>query len=444
MCSIHGFVKLAGTSSHSDMWALARMMRRGAERGRDSWGVATSTGQAIRGLGIIDESLEHFDPCRWAMGNCRAEPTTEHVAVKTEADIQPFWAEGVTVSHNGTIANDKDLADRYGITVESRVDSAVLPAVIARSAANLRTLLQTEVVGSYALAVGQGDELTLACNYRPLYLARVGNTIQFSSSLEFMGLDNQLTVPTMRVPPYSLVTFNQDGPRVESLRKTARSDRVLVVCSGGLDSTVAAAVYANEGRPVTLLHVVYGCRAEAREIEAVDKVAASLGVDVILVDLKHVFRDVIGGSRLTNTRGAFADGEAGAEYAFEWVPARNLILLSVAVGIAEARGFGTLVLGNNIEEAGAYPDNEQEFIRLLNDVMPYAVADGKEVVIEMPVGGLVKHEIVALGHRIGAPIAASWSCYDGGPVHCGHCGPCFMRRRAHEMVGIDDPTEYAT
>jgi len=248
--------------------------------------------------------------------------------------------------------------------------------------------------------------------------------------------------PTVAVPPYSLVTFGPDGPHVESLVPPAQVPRrVLVVCSGGLDSTVAAAVKVAEGHDVTLLHFTYGCRAEVREVEAVGKVAAALGVETLTVDARHLFRNVIGGSPLTGT-GTIADGEAGAEFAFEWVPARNLILLAIATGIAEAHGYDELVLGNNIEEAGAYPDNEQEFIRLLNQVLPYAVAADRHVTITMPVGTLVKHEIVALGHQVGAPIAESWSCYNAAPVHCGRCGPCYMRHHAHTMNDLVDPTEY--
>ena len=176
---------------------------------------------------------------------------------------------------------------------------------------------------------------------------------------------------------------------------------------------------------------------------AVTAIAEHLGCETIFVDMADLFGNVIGGSPLTNTGDTIADGEAGAEYAFEWVPARNLIMLSVATGIAEAHGFGTLALGNNMEEAGAYPDNEQEFIRLLNDVMPYATADSKRVNIEMPVGAFVKHEIVKYGNEVNAPIGLSWSCYNDGEVHCGKCGPCYMRRHAHEMHNLVDPTQYA-
>ncbi len=83
-----------------------------------------------------------------------------------------------------------------------------------------------------------------------------------------------------------------------------------------------------------------------------------------------------------------------------------------------------------------------EFIRLLNKVMPYAVGPNKHVELLMPVGHLVKHEIVKLGLEIGAPLHLTWSCYDNGERHCGRCGPCYMRRWAFRINGIKDPVEY--
>ena len=453
MCSISGFIMLNDALAGPSQWAhLVHALGEGATRGRDSWGVQTSTGERVSALGTLDadgaKRVLALGACRWAMANTRAEPTTEHVVAKTDADVQPFHAEGVTVVHNGTIANDAELRTALGVEPDTRIDSAVLPHLFARL--DVREALERRVVGSFAVAAGFGDDLVLAVNYRPLYLARLGEAVFFASSPEQLGIypsatTRLLDVPWRRVPPYSLVSFDVAGdPTITPLRTRTETNRALVVCSGGLDSTVAAAFHANVlHHDVTLLHFTYGCRAEAREVQAVRDVAAALGAEVLFVDMRHVFTNVIGGSPLTSTAGAFAEGEQGAEFAFEWVPARNLILLAVATGVAEAHGFSTLVLGNNIEEAGAYPDNEQEFIRLLNDVMPYAVAANKKVTIDMPVGGLVKHEIVRLGHQIGAPIAASWSCYNGGDVHCGHCGPCFMRRQAHEMVGVTDPTVYA-
>ena len=118
-------------------------------------------------------------------------------------------------------------------------------------------------------------------------------------------------------------------------------------------------------------------------------------------------------------------------------------MLSLATAYAEAKGYDKLILGNNLEEAGAYPDNEPEFIARFNDLLPFAIGDGKRLQVLMPVGNLMKHEIVALGHRLGAPMHLTWSCYRNGPVHCGTCGPCYMRRKAFEINKLPEVIPYA-
>ena len=148
-------------------------------------------------------------------------------------------------------------------------------------------------------------------------------------------------------------------------------------------------------------------------------------------------------SPLLRSDSNIAGGEAGAEFAHEWVPARNLVMLAMATAFAEARGIGYIVLGNNLEEAGAYPDNEPEFINRFNDLLPFAVGDGKRVKVVMPVGNYMKHEIVAIGHEVGAPLHLTWSCYRAGPIHCGTCGPCYMRRTAFEINKLPEVIQYA-
>jgi len=103
-----------------------------------------------------------------------------------------------------------------------------------------------------------------------------------------------------------------------------------------------------------------------------------------------------------------------------------------------------VVLGNNLEEAGAFSDNEMMFVRKLNELLPYATNLQKRVQVLMPVGHLMKHEIVRLGLRLGAPLDVTWSCYYGGEKHCGRCGPCYMRKKAFDIVGVKDPVEYLT
>jgi len=253
--------------------------------------------------------------------------------------------------------------------------------------------------------------------------------------------------PVHQMQPYLLLSIDTQK-KSESLtlwKSDAKTERrALVVCSAGLDSTVAAKAMIDRGNDVTLLHFKYKHRAEKREEECVKRIAETLNVPLKVIDT-DLFKNVIKHSRLTETYEPIEKdraGEAGAEFAHEWVPARNLIFLSIATGIAEAEGFGHVVLGNNLEEAGAYPDNEMIFINKLNEVLPYATNLQKHVVLDMPVGNLMKHEIVKLGLEIGTPLHLTWSCYENGEKHCGRCGPCYMRRKGFEINNATDPVQF--
>jgi 7-cyano-7-deazaguanine synthase len=90
-----------------------------------------------------------------------------------------------------------------------------------------------------------------------------------------------------------------------------------------------------------------------------------------------------------------------------------------------------------MEEAGAFSDNDPEFIRKFNELLPNAVAEGKSIYVAEPVGNYVKHEIVKLGLELGAPIEHSWSCYENYDQPCNNCGPCNLKRKAFEMNGYE-------
>lgn len=217
-------------------------------------------------------------------------------------------------------------------------------------------------------------------------------------------------------------------------------NRCLVVCSGGLDSTTAAAhALKIDGRQPVLLHFRYGCRAEVREVEAVRNVAAALGVEHLVVDLSWLKQ--LGGSRLTDPQAPIAGPIEGAEYPHEWVPARNLLMIAHAAALCDACGFGEIYMGLNLEEGAVYPDNTVEFYERLNAVLPLATL--RRPVIRMPLARMMKWQIVRHAVAIGAPIHLSWSCYRSGPLHCGQCGPCYLRRTAHAMINRPDSVQYA-
>jgi 7-cyano-7-deazaguanine synthase len=216
--------------------------------------------------------------------------------------------------------------------------------------------------------------------------------------------------------------------------------KCLVICSGGLDSTtVAAHARYIDDRDVTLLHFRYNCRAESREVEAVQQIANALGSKVIFCDLQWL--KYIGGSPLTDENAPIAGPIAGAEYPHEWVPARNLLFMAHAAAYCDAQEIEEIYMGLNLEEGAVYPDNTIEFYERLEALLQFATLSRPKV--NMPLARMMKWQIVRHAYQINAPINLSWSCYKNGPLHCGDCGPCYMRRTAHSMLGIPDCIDYS-
>lgn len=452
MCSIVGAVlhNLGGDRTEVANAAMAHLWGMSHERGRDGRGFVMYSDadrrpyvfhDVVRGLGVQGPEVPVGAHELTFIGNLRAEPTTEFVAHKNLSDQQPYTVGGWSIVHNGTIANDKDL--RTG-ALSTSIDSAAIAEDLDGGDFDFDEFYRTiaRLKGSYAIlavhphAPGQ---VFVAANYRPVWYAVTPLGTFFASSRFFFPPN---MVPQM-LEPYSAAVFTARGKVLSrSLRSPQRArSKALIVCSGGLDSVVSAA-YAQKvlGYDIHLIHFRYGSRAEGPEVAAVRQVAQELGCELTLFPLNVYSKE---DSPLLDPDSKVAGGEEGAEFAHEWVPARNLLLLSVATAFAEARGIETIVLGNNLEEAGAYPDNEPEFIARFNDLLPFAVGDGKRMEVIMPVGNLMKHEIVALGHEIGAPLHATWSCYRAGELHCGTCGPCYMRRKAFQINGLPEVINYA-
>jgi 7-cyano-7-deazaguanine synthase len=454
MCSIVGAVLRCIDSQYkldAVNGILEHIWKTSHERGRDGRGFVINSSaetdlQAYRevtrshGRAVQAPALLKIARSATVVGNLRAEPTTEFVLEKRLSDQQPYTSGDWTIAHNGTIANDKALRTN---SLPTTIDSAA----IAEQLANTRGTLDdfAEVIrrlrGSYAILATHSDhtdKLFVAANYRPVWYIDTPYGVFFASSRDYLPQE----YPSRMLKPYTAAVFDANGLRndVSLYSQGVQGERALVVCSGGLDSVVSAAYAQRElGMGIHLIHFLYGSRAEGPEVKAIEAVAEYLGAELTLFPLNVYSK---GDSPLLDPDSKVAGGEAGAEFAHEWVPARNLLLLSVATAFAEARGIDTIVLGNNLEEAGAYPDNEPEFIARFNDLLPFAVGDGKRMRVIMPVGNLMKHEIVELGNRIGAPMHLTWSCYRAGELHCGTCGPCYMRRKAFEINNIPEVISY--
>ncbi|AHC50782.1 7-cyano-7-deazaguanine synthase [Sulfolobus acidocaldarius SUSAZ] len=460
MCSVTGVLILNPRNYKEIEKKLAKILIRAEDRGRDSFGIvviqsdgSTKSSKHVGKPSLQEEKLYGIldENSKVVIANNRAEPTTEYVRRKTENDIQPFEGERFVVTHNGIIANDMELEKKYKVSKLSRIDSSVLPPVLDRSwNGNLDSLTEilNNIRGSFALVIGDKknpDRIFIAQNFKPVYMMydRDLGAVFFTSLddyFEATELDN-----ITKLDPYSVVMVNDKLEiRKVPLLKEKSKKRILVVASGGLDSTVATTYLVRQGHEVTLLHFNYHHRAEEKEKEAVRKISEYLNVPFVEIDT-DLFKIVGHSTLIKGSSGEIVKdrkGEEGAEFAHEWVPARNLIFFSVALAIAEAYGFDAIASGINLEEAGAYPDNEMEFVRMFSRLVPYAVGPNKKVEVLMPVGNLVKHEIVKLGVQIDAPLHLTWSCYEGGNKHCGKCGPCYMRKVAFEVNGLKDPVEY--
>lgn len=217
----------------------------------------------------------------------------------------------------------------------------------------------------------------------------------------------------------------------------------VVLLSGGLDSAVCLAVARREGYACTALSFDYGQR-HRRELDAARRVAASMGVAdhrVLALDLRAV-----GGSALTADIPVPKDTEPGRDIPVTYVPARNLVFLSLAAGLAEAIGAERIYIGVNAVDYSGYPDCRPGFIAAFEAVLRVgtrAGVEGRSPGVETPLIHLGKADIVRLGASLGVDFALTHSCYDpAGDAACGTCESCVLRRRGFDEAGVPDPMRY--
>ena len=218
----------------------------------------------------------------------------------------------------------------------------------------------------------------------------------------------------------------------------------VVLLSGGLDSMVAGAIARERGFAINALTIDYNQR-HRREIEAAKAIAAELGAvrHVILpLDLRQ-----FGGSALTDEIAVPKEG-VGEDIPVTYVPARNLIFLSLTLGWAEPIGAHDIFIGVNALDYSGYPDCRPEFIASFADTARLATkegAEGHDFTIQPPLQFWGKARIAEECQRLGLDPAMSWSCYDPTPdgLACGLCDSCRLRRKGMAEAGVEDRTQYA-
>jgi 7-cyano-7-deazaguanine synthase len=223
------------------------------------------------------------------------------------------------------------------------------------------------------------------------------------------------------------------------------SDAV-VLLSGGLDSTTALAVARSAGFGCHALTVRYG-QLHAVELAAAKRVAKALGAlehRVVDVDLSQLAASALTTPGISVPKDRSLD-EIGApgDVPVTYVPARNTVLLSLALAWAESLGARDLYLGVNVLDASGYPDCRPEFVRAFEALAQVGTRSGG-FRIHAPLIELSKAEIIKLGQRLGVDYALTHSCYD--PVNdaaCGRCDACALRKKGFAEAGVADPTRYA-
>ena len=219
----------------------------------------------------------------------------------------------------------------------------------------------------------------------------------------------------------------------------------VVLVSGGMDSAVVLAIAREQGYAVHALSVRYGQR-HTSELEAADRVATALGAvahKTVNVDLRS-----IGGSALTDDIDVPLDHVAGAdEIPVTYVPARNTIMLSVALGWAEVLGAADIFCGVNAVDYSGYPDCRPAFIEAferLANLATKAGVEGAGIRVHAPLQHMSKAAIAREGVRLGVDFGQTVSCYkaDADGRACGHCDACRLRAEGFAAAGIADPTRY--
>ncbi len=232
--------------------------------------------------------------------------------------------------------------------------------------------------------------------------------------------------------------------------------RAVILLSGGLDSATCLAIAADEGFEPHALTFRYGQRSQA-EIAAATDIArdAAAGHDIFDIDLAH-----FGGSALTGDAEVPKDrseAEMAGDIPVTYVPARNTVFLSLALARAETLAATDIFIGVNALDYSGYPDCRPEYIeafetlanRATKSGVEAAAADGRRIVIHVPLIDLTKAGIIRRGVGLGVDYSRTMSCYDPVPessggafLHCGRCDACLLRKKGFAEADIEDPTSY--
>ena len=216
--------------------------------------------------------------------------------------------------------------------------------------------------------------------------------------------------------------------------------KAVVLLSGGLDSTVTLADSLRSGNDTTALSFRYG-QKHLKEMDSAKAVAS-------YYDVKHMIVDV----DLSSFRSSLTDrskeiekdrDNIGSGIPDTYVPARNMIMLSVAAGLCESIDAEMIYIGANVIDYSGYPDCRKEFFDSFEAMISKGTKAGVEggpIKIVAPILNMTKSEIIRYGKELNAPMHLTWSCYSGGERPCGHCDSCLLSKKGFADAGYEDVT----
>lgn len=457
MCYIAGMISLDGRLDNRSISEFLDCMKSQLLlRGRDAVGIIIITESGITEIKRpLNNPKEDIDKVICSINNVLNDYVVKGILIQTRAipepefltagntldNVQPFYIDNWITSHNGTISNNEDLKSYYLQDYHfkdlPKTDSVVLPLLFQKNGV-INSI--KKVKGSFSIAAYDNtrDDFWLIKNFQPLYYSNYNSTIYYSS------------LPTKysntEFPAYKALRFHRDDIKEYDLYNRERNDSILVCLSSGLDSAVTLGLYKALGYKTYALYYDYGQYAKKLENHCSRKICRFLGITRYLHKLPM---DFFTSPLLSDKKHEM--GLEDAETTFSYVPQRNLIMASYALGYAEQLGLGGIAIGMNLADAGAYPDNGIPFLDKLNELTPYSSNWNTRLRVTAPLVNLMKSEIVKLGLHIGVPFEYVCSCYypelekleDGSngdrPIYCGRCGSDIHYKNAWNKLGYRPP-----
>jgi len=392
--------------------------------------------------------------------NNRAKPMTEFSSVDgDDRTIQPIWYrdEGIIMVHNGVVSNEDEKFKR-----RTKIDSEFFIHRYLKNGRNIKKTAEEMIGGSAYIYVDlRRDILGVVRDFRPLgkaYKKGVGYFVMTDTD-EFYNVFGDMDVAIWENFYYSniqqfttnevdlnsgLINRKEFEPNYISSLPEQDPNKVLVMSSGGVDSSVAACVAAKLLRKeVTLVHFDIKQKNNPGEIRAVNYLREFLRCRLDYVDLRWL--GSYGKSVLTDNQLKVPSGsvKSNLKNTVCWVPARNLIMLSCLMGVAEAIGASEIYNGFTQEEGTVYNDNSTSFFNAMNYVSDFGTL--KRPKVKTILGNLMKPEVIKLGWYFGLDFSQLWSCdtyNEKTGKECGECGACTLKALALEHAKqLDRPPE---